>query len=74
MGRSSKPLGLQISQGDPARRGKPKLLDAAERKVQPAMGLPNCPLHLKGRARLAWRFLRHGNHPSNVGPEPLPQH
>ena len=58
MGRDRKPIALQISEGDPHKRGKQKLNEAVERHPQPAKGLPNCPSHLKGRARIAWNFLR----------------
>jgi phage terminase small subunit len=57
LGRDRKPLAVQISSGDPRRRGKRKLADAAEKQPQPEKGLPRCPFHLKGRARSAWRFL-----------------
>jgi P27 family predicted phage terminase small subunit len=58
MGRKPKPLSLQISEGDPRKRGKHKLLEAQECQPKAAKGLPDCPRHLRGRARSAWNFLR----------------
>jgi P27 family predicted phage terminase small subunit len=42
----------------PRKVGKRKLLEAQERQPKAARGLPNCPRHLRGRARSAWNFLR----------------
>jgi P27 family predicted phage terminase small subunit len=53
-----KPINRQIAEGDPRKIGKRKLLDAQECQPKAARGLPNCPRHLKGRARTAWNFLR----------------
>jgi P27 family predicted phage terminase small subunit len=58
MGRKPKPLSLQIAEGDPRKRGKRKLLEAQECQPKAAKGLPDCPKHLKGRARTAWAFLK----------------
>jgi P27 family predicted phage terminase small subunit len=57
MGRNRKPLEVQINEGDPGKRGKRKLSEAADRRLDPPEGLPNCPFPVKGRARSAWKFL-----------------
>ena len=58
LGRNRKPFSLQINEGDPRKHGRQKLIDAAERIPKGSRGLPKCPRHLKGRARLAWNFLK----------------
>jgi P27 family predicted phage terminase small subunit len=55
-GRKPKPTARQISEGDPSKRGKRKLEARLAAEPKPAKGLPNCPRHLKGRARYAWNF------------------
>lgn len=55
-GRKPKPVALQIAEGDPRKRGKNKLQEQLEKEVQAKRGLPDCPRHLKGRARHAWKF------------------
>jgi P27 family predicted phage terminase small subunit len=58
VGRKPKPLSRQISEGDPRKHGVRKLIDLQERQPKAARGLPDCPRHLKGRARTAWAFLK----------------
>jgi P27 family predicted phage terminase small subunit len=58
MGRKPKALTRQIAEGDPRKIGKRKLAEAQENQPKAAKGLPNCPRHLRGRARSAWNFLR----------------
>src|ERR1700675_3307689 len=55
-GRKPKPTQLQISEGDPRRIGRRKLEQKLEAEAKGSRGLPNCPSHLKGRARKAWKF------------------
>jgi P27 family predicted phage terminase small subunit len=55
-GRRPKPTQLQISEGDPAKRGKRKLQRQLDSEPKAARGLPPCPKHLTGRARAAWKF------------------
>lgn len=55
-GRKPKSIALQISEGDTRRRGRLKL--ATKAIPQPAHGLPDCPSHLRGRARAAWNLWR----------------
>src|SRR5579885_1119219 len=57
-GRKPKPTARQIAEGDPRKHGKGKLQERLDLEPKPARGLPACPLHLKGRARLAWEFWR----------------
>jgi P27 family predicted phage terminase small subunit len=46
---------LQISEGDPRKLGVRKLEQKLEAEAKGARGLPNCPTHLKGLARKAWK-------------------
>ncbi len=57
-GRKPKPTARQIAEGDPRKRGKRKLDEALDLEPKAARGLPDCPRHLKGRARAAWNFWR----------------
>ena len=53
-----KPINRQIAEGDPRKRGVRKLIELQERIPKATRGLPDCPRHLRGRARTAWNFLR----------------
>lgn len=55
-GRKPKPTSQQIAAGDPRKKGKRKLQEALESEVQAKRGLPDCPRHLRGRARHCWKF------------------
>jgi P27 family predicted phage terminase small subunit len=55
-GRKPKPIAQQIAEGDPRQRGKRKLEQKLAAEPKAARGLPSCPRHLKGRARVAWNF------------------
>lgn len=55
-GRKPKPNALQQSEGDPAKRGVHKLQARLEAEPKATRGLPECPRHLRGRARSAWNF------------------
>jgi P27 family predicted phage terminase small subunit len=55
-GRKPKPLQRQISEGDPAKRGKRKLQEQLSKEPKAARGLPPCPQHVSGLARSAWKF------------------
>lgn len=55
-GRKPKPAARQIAEGDPRKRGKHKLIDRLNAEPRASHGLPDCPRHLKGRARAAWQF------------------
>lgn len=57
-GRKPKPLKQQISEGDPRKKGVRKLKQSLAGEPKAARGLPDCPRHLKGRARAAWAFWR----------------
>jgi P27 family predicted phage terminase small subunit len=55
-GRKPKPTASQIAAGDPRKLGKRKLEEKLRREPKATRGLPDCPRHLKGRARSAWTF------------------
>ena len=55
-GRKPKANAQQIMEGDPAKRGPKKLRERLAREPKSSRGLPDCPRHLKGRARAAWNF------------------
>jgi P27 family predicted phage terminase small subunit len=55
-GRKPKPTSQQISEGDPRKLGVHRLEQRLEAEAKASRGLPNCPSHLKGRARKAWKF------------------
>lgn len=55
-GRKPKPTSAQISAGDPRKHGKQKLEQKLANEPSATHGLPDCPKHLKGRARAAWGF------------------
>jgi len=55
-GRKPRPAAQQIAEGDPRRVGVHKLEQRAASEAKAARGLPNCPNHLKGLARKAWKF------------------
>jgi P27 family predicted phage terminase small subunit len=57
-GRKPKPTASQIATGDPRKHGVHKLEEKLKREPQAARGLPDCPRHLKGRARHAWAFWK----------------
>lgn len=56
-GRKPKPIGQQIAEGDPAKRGKNKLREALAELPSPQRGYPPCPGHLPPLARSTWNFL-----------------
>jgi len=55
-GRRPKATQRQISEGDPAKRGKRKLQQQLDKEPKAARGLPPCPKHVVGVARSAWKF------------------
>ena len=55
-GRKKKPNSVQIAAGDPRKLGKRKLQEKLESEPAASCGLPDCPDHLKGRARDTWHF------------------
>jgi P27 family predicted phage terminase small subunit len=55
-GRKPKTAARQMAEGDPSKRGINKLKEKAAAEPQATHGLPECPRHLKGRARASWRF------------------
>jgi P27 family predicted phage terminase small subunit len=55
-GRKLKTAAQQIAEGDPSKRGVHKLDGMQEAEPKATRGLPECPKHLKGLARKAWRF------------------
>ena len=55
-GRKPKTAAQQIREGDPRKRGVHKLDARLEAEPKATRGLPECPKHLKGKARTAWRF------------------
>lgn len=57
-GRKPKPVAQQIAEGDPRKRGVHKLDQKLADEPKAQRGLPDCPRHLKGRARAAWGFWR----------------
>lgn len=54
-GRKPKPIERQIAEGDPRKHGKGKLDERLASQVKTSAGLPECPRHLRGRARWAWK-------------------
>lgn len=56
-GRKPKPIGQQIAEGDPRKRGKNKLKEALSGLPAPQRGYPPCPDHLSPLARRTWEFL-----------------
>ena len=54
-GRKPKPIELQMAEGDPRKHGKHKLEQRLAAIPKTSSGLPDCPRHLKGRARYAWK-------------------
>ena len=56
VGRKPKTTSQQISAGDPRKIGKRKLQERLEAEPKATRGLAGCPKHVKGRARLAWKF------------------
>src|SRR5579864_5295043 len=57
-GRKPKPIAQQIAEGDPRKKGVHKLDEQLSAEPKAMRGLPECPKHLKGRARRAWNFWR----------------
>jgi P27 family predicted phage terminase small subunit len=57
-GRKRKPIERQIADGDTRKRGRLKLAEQLASIPKTARGLPDCPRHLRGRARAAWNLLR----------------
>ena len=57
-GRKPKPIARQLAEGDPLRRGKRKLREQLAAEPKATRGLPDCPRHLRGRERAAWKFWR----------------
>ncbi len=55
-GRKPKSIELQIAEGDPRKHGVGKLEEKQKAQLKATPGLPDCPRHLKGRARHAWVF------------------
>ena len=55
-GRKPKPTSQQIAAGDPHKMGMRKLEAKLAAEPKASRGLPDCPRHLKGRARAAWKF------------------
>jgi P27 family predicted phage terminase small subunit len=54
-GRKPKPTAQQVAEGDPRKLGVHQLERKAAAEAKGSRGLPNCPSHLKGRARKAWK-------------------
>jgi P27 family predicted phage terminase small subunit len=54
-GRKPKPTAQQVAEGDPRKLGVHRLEQKLEAEAKGSRGLPNCPSHLKGRARKAWK-------------------
>jgi P27 family predicted phage terminase small subunit len=57
-GRKPKPAASQIAAGDPRKKGMHKLEERLAAEPKATRGLPDCPRHLKGRARHAWIFWK----------------
>jgi P27 family predicted phage terminase small subunit len=55
-GRKPKPTTLQVAEGDPRKLGVHRLEQKLKAEAKGSRGLPNCPAHLKGRARKAWKL------------------
>ncbi len=55
-GRKPRPMARQVSEGDPRQRGKKKIAARLAAEPKAVTGLPDCPRHLKGRARSSWNF------------------
>lgn len=57
MPRNRKPIGQQIAEGDPRKRGANKLQELHSLEVQATKGLPACPARLSGVAAEAWELF-----------------
>lgn len=57
-GRKPKPTQQQINEGDPAKRGKKKLVDKLKAEPKTVRGLPAAPAHLSAVAKAAWKFWK----------------
>jgi P27 family predicted phage terminase small subunit len=57
-GRKPKPLGKADQDGDTRKVGARKFRAKIAAEPKAVRGLPDCPRHLKGRARAAWNFWR----------------
>lgn len=57
-GRKPKPMALADRDGDTRKIGARKLREKIAAEPRAARGLPDCPRHLRGRARAAWNFWR----------------
>jgi P27 family predicted phage terminase small subunit len=57
-GRKPKPTQLQISEGDPQKRGRHKLQQKLASEPVGHLGLPECPAYLNGLARDRWAIWR----------------
>jgi P27 family predicted phage terminase small subunit len=55
-GRKPKPAALKVAEGDTRKIGVHKLEQVIAAQPKASRGLPECPRHLKGRARRAWEF------------------
>jgi len=55
-GTKPKSTAQRIAEGDPGKVGKGKLQEKLAAEPKASAGLPECPSHLKGRARGAWGF------------------
>lgn len=57
-GRKPKTTAQQIAEGDPRKKGMGKLKEQLACEPTTTRGLPNCPRHLAGVVRRAWKFWR----------------
>jgi P27 family predicted phage terminase small subunit len=57
-GRKPKTVERQIAEGDPRKHGTGKLQERLQAKVKARVGLPQCPRHLRGRARACWNMWK----------------
>lgn len=57
VGRPPNPISLQLSAGDPRKKGKHKLQERLLTEPRAQSGSTPCPDHLTGVARDAWEFL-----------------
>lgn len=58
MGRKRKAIAIRLAEGDRSKRGKHQLEQLLRRTPPTVSGLPDCPKHLRGRARETWERWR----------------
>jgi P27 family predicted phage terminase small subunit len=69
-GSKPKPAVLKVAQGDTRKLGIHKFAEKLAAEPKKTRGLPECPRHLRGRAREVWNFWREELHVMNIDNRP----